>query len=143
MKRGGGFTLIEVLVAMSVLGLASVALFSLLSRSLFNLRKVEDIHRYQLLCEDLVNRLEVLQTLPAQGSIQGSDLGADWTASISPWYPADLNERPGTAIMRMAVTVSWSTRGGRRTVQMEALKPAKIAYGNYDVTQALNQAIPQ
>jgi len=48
MRNQRGFTLIEVLVAAAVLGITATALFGLLSQSSFNLRKIEDLHRYEL-----------------------------------------------------------------------------------------------
>src|SRR5262245_20794085 len=102
MNRQRGFTLIEVLVAVSVIGLASVALFSLFSTSLLNLRKLQDLHHYQLASEDLMNRVQLLQKLPAKGNVTGtlSDLGADWKVSIAPWYPTSLDSKPDLAIMK-------------------------------------------
>ena len=57
MKKQHGFTLIEVMVAAAVLGIAATALFSLLSRSLSNIRTIEDLHHYQLAGEDVMNRV--------------------------------------------------------------------------------------
>ena len=57
MKRESGFTLVEVLVAASVLAIVATALFGLLSRSLSNLRKVEELHQYELATQDVMNRI--------------------------------------------------------------------------------------
>jgi len=144
-KGHRGFTLIEVLVAMAVLGIASVALFSLISTSLSNLRKLEDLHHYQLAAEDVMNRIQLLQKLPAQGSISGSvaNLAADWTLSVAPWYPADLSGKPDQGIMKIDLQMNWRTRTGQRQLHLESLKPATIAYANYDFSQALDKAVPR
>ena len=145
MKQAHGFTLIEVIVAVSVLGLASAALFSLFSTSLLNLRKLQDLHRYQLACEDVMTRIQLLQKLPPQGSVTRriSELGADWSASVTPWYPANLNGQPDQAIMKIDVSMTWTTRSGSRTLHMESLKPATVAYDNYDFSQAIDRAAPR
>ena len=145
MNRHRGFTLIEVLVAVSVIGLASVALFSLFSTSLLNLRKLKDLHHYQLVCEDLMNRIQLLQKLPPQGSTTGrvSDLGADWAVSVAPWYPASLADKPDQAIMKIDVNMTWRTRVGQRSFHIESLKPATIVYTNYDLSEAIDHAAPR
>ncbi len=129
---------------MAILGIASVALFSLLSNSLFNLRKLEDLHRYQLACEQVMNRIQLLQKLPPQGSVSGraADMAADWTVSVSPWYPANLNGQPDHAIMKVDVELTWNARTGLRHLHLESLKPTTVAYNNYDFSQALDKTIP-
>src|SRR5438105_5827379 len=96
MTRQRGFTLIEVLVAASVLGIAASALFGLLSKSLFNLRKVEDLHRYELVAEDVMNRMLLSTTLSAPANAAGAvdNLGARWDVAISPWAPPTLEGKP-------------------------------------------------
>jgi general secretion pathway protein I len=145
MNRQRGFTLIEVLVAVSVIGLASVALFSLFSTSLLNLRKLQDLHHYQLACEDLMNRVQLLQKLPARGNATGrlSDLGADWNVTVAPWYPASLDSTPDQAIMKVDVNMIWRTRAGQRSFHIESLKPATIVYNSYDLSQAIDHAAPR
>src|SRR5690349_5505278 len=104
-RSAGGFTLIEVLVALVILGSACAALFGLLSSSLFNLRKLEDVHRYQLAAEDVMNRVDFISTFPPEGKINGrpANLDAEWTLTVSPWLPATLQEKPSQAIMKIDV----------------------------------------
>ena len=74
MKSPRGFTLIEVLVAAAILGITATALFGLFSKSLFNLRKVEDLHRYELAAQDVMNRVRQipdLLTLEIRERLQG------------------------------------------------------------------------
>ena len=145
MRQDRGFTLIEVVVAAAVLGLASVAVFSLFSTSLMNLRKLQDLHRYQLACEDVMSRVQLLDKLPPQGSLTGrvSDLAADWSLSVAPWYPASLADKPDQAIMKIDLNLNWVGHAGKRSLHMESLKPATIVYTNYDFSQAVDRTIPQ
>ena len=66
-----GFTLIEVMVAAAILGMAAAALFGLFSKSLFNLRKTSDLRQYQIAGERIMNSALMLQTLPAEGNAEG------------------------------------------------------------------------
>jgi prepilin-type N-terminal cleavage/methylation domain-containing protein len=140
-----GFTLIEVLVAASVLGIAASALFGLLSKSLFNLRKVEDLHRYELVAEDVMNRMLMSSTLSAPASAEGpvDNLGARWNVRISPWAPPNLQGNPDEAVFRIDVRVSWQGRSSRPSINIEALKVAKVDYSNYDLLRVIELAYPR
>src|SRR6059036_3336573 len=130
MKNQRGFTLMEVLVAASVLGIAATALFGLLSKSLSNLRKVEDLHRYELAAQDLMNRVLLLQTISAPASTEGDvdNLGGRWTVKVTPWWPETLEKKPDQAVLRVAVEVTWPGRSSQRSVEVESLKVAKVQY---------------
>src|SRR5438093_13688919 len=95
MKNQRGFTLMEVLVAASVLGIAATALFGLLSKSLSNLRKVEDLHRYELAAQDLMNRVLLLETIPAPATAEGAvdNVGGHWNVRATAWPRATVNTK--------------------------------------------------
>jgi len=145
MKHRRGFTLIEVLVAASVLGIAATALFGLLSTSLSNLRKVEDLHRYELAAQDLMNRVLLLQTLPAPATAEGAvdNLSANWRVKITPWAPATLEKKPEQAVLNIQVEVIWPGRSSQRNVAVESLKVARIEYSNYDLRQSIETVYPK
>ena len=146
MKINRGFTLIEVLVAAAVLGMTATALFGLFSKSLFNLRRVEDLHRYELAAQNVMHRVLLLSSLPGEAQATGAlDAGGgQWTVRVHPWAPADLGPKPGEAVLRVDVAVTWPGRSSRRSIEIEALKPAKIIYSdNYDLQEAIESALPQ
>ena len=144
MRNKRGFTLIEVLVAASVLGIAATALFGLLSKSLSNLRKVEDLHRYELAAQDLMNRVLLLQTIPAPAAAEGvvDSSGGQWRVNVTPWAPATLEKQPDQAILRIEVEVTWPGRSSQRSIEFESLKVAKVQYSNYDLRQSIESAYP-
>jgi len=145
MKNQRGFTLIEVLVAASVLGIAATALFGLLSKSLSNLRKVEDLHRYELAAQDLMNRVLLLETIPAPATAEGAvdNLGGHWNVRVTPWAPATLEKKPDQGVLKVEVEVTWPGRSSRRSIEVESLKVANIQYANYDLRQSIESAYPQ
>ena len=144
MTKPRGFTLIEVLVAAGILGIAASALFGLLSRSLFNLRKIEDLHRYELAAEDVMNGVLLSSALAAPANAEGpiDNLGAQWNVTISPWAPRNLDGKPDQAVFRINVVVSWPGRSTRQSIKVESLKVAKVAYSNYDLQRAIEIAYP-
>src|SRR5258705_7497809 len=101
MKGDRGFTLIEVLVAAAILGMTASALFGLLSHSLFNIGRVEELHRYDLAAQTVMNRVLLLPALPGGGETTGvlDDSGARWTVTVYPWAPSDLASKPAEGIL--------------------------------------------
>ena len=144
MRNRRGFTLIEVLVAAAVLGTAATALFGLFSTSLFNLQKIEDLHRYELAAQDVMNRVLLLSTLPARGQAGGAfeKIGARWKLGVKPWAPENLDQKPDAAILKINVAVTWPGRLLERSIELEALKPAKVAYSDYDLQKAVEEIVP-
>jgi prepilin-type N-terminal cleavage/methylation domain-containing protein len=139
------FTLIEVMVATAVLGIAATALFSLLSRSISNIGTIENLHRYHLACEEVMNRVLLLPNLPGGGTIEGrlEALDADYAVNLTPWIPETLQDRPAEAVMKIDVEVTWQGRAGRRNVRLETVKTTKLNYEQYDYERALETALPQ
>src|SRR5262245_32733481 len=146
MKPDRGFTLIEVLVAAAVLGITATALFGLFSKSLYNIGRVEDLHRYELAAKNVMQRVLLQGILPGSGETSGvlDDTGARWTVSVQPWAPANLESKPGEGILRVAVNVTWPGRSIPRRIEIEALKPAQINYSNnYDFRAVIENSVPQ
>jgi len=143
--RNYGFTLIEVMVATAVLGIAATALFSLLSRSLSNLKKIEDIHHYQLAAENTMNRVLLLSSLPPGGKIEGRVPNDDarWVVTVTPWIPDTLEKKPPEAVMKIDVEIQWAGRAGQRSLKLETVKGTAISYSNNDYQHAIESALPQ
>ena len=145
MKRSRGFTLIEVMVAAAVLGIAATALFSLLSRSLSNLRTIEDLHHYQLAGEDVMNRVLLQSSLPAGGRTEGElkSLGAHYAVTLTPWIPDNLDSKPSEGAMKVDVEVLWAGRSGPRSLKLETVKAGPLSYNNSDFQKSIEDALPQ
>jgi prepilin-type N-terminal cleavage/methylation domain-containing protein len=143
MRPNRGFTLIEVLVAASVIAIVATALFGLLSTSLSNLRKVEDLHRYELAAQDVMNRVLSLPDVPvpamAKGTVENSN--AQWTVSIDPWAPPKVDADTQQAIVKVHVVVTWPGRSNDRNIELESLKTTKLV--SYDLQNSIQTAFPQ
>jgi general secretion pathway protein I len=139
-----GFTLIEVLVAAAVLGIAATAIFGLLSKSLTNLRTINDVHKYQLASEEIMNRVLLQGSLPDEADVEGKidRLNARWKVKVAPWIPTRLDDHPPEAVMKVDVQVLWQGRSSERSVSLETVKGTKVSYAHDDFKHALETVLP-
>ena len=145
MTHQRGFTLIEVVVAVAILGLTSSALFGLFSTSVDNLRRIEKLHRYQLAAAEVMNRVLLLPVLPAGGQAGGRlpQIDANWSVQVVPWIPESLDGRPQQAIVKIVVEVEFDGRSGRRNINLETVKPSPLTYTPQDFQGAIDDVFPE
>jgi hypothetical protein len=132
------------MVAAAILGIAATALFGLFSTSLSNLKQVDDLRKYQLAGEAVMNAALLLPVAPPAGVAEGrlQRLNARWTLNVTPWFPANLDSRPPEAIMKFDVQVLWPVRSGERSIALETVKPVSLVYSSYDFQQAVETILP-
>ena len=90
-----GFTLLEVLVAMSILATALVALLSLHGRNIQVVASDRRIVRATLLAQETLTRLLLDQPFPDLGELEGeftSDPDYRWRVEVEPGPTAELEE---------------------------------------------------
>ncbi len=145
MTHQRGFTLIEVVVAVAILGLSSSALFGLFSTSVDNIRRIDELHRYHLAAADVMNRVLLLPVLPADGQASGrlSQIDADWRVRVEPWIPESFDGRPAQAIVKIVVEIEFDGRSGRRNISLETVKPSPLTYTPQDFQRAIDDVFPE
>lgn len=113
-----GFTLLEVLVAMTILGIAVVTLMQLSSQGLRLLRLSDDYQQAVLLADRIVRAVEV----PREGVEAGQDGPFQWERRVAlvP-MPAELTPGAGPTplVYSLSVAVRW---GGTRTLELASLR---------------------
>ena len=133
MKSRSGFSLLEVLVATVVMGIAVTGLIVGLSQSVKNASRLADYDRAAILARTKMNDLLLDLTLPFEGTVEGtfeaSEAGfpGGWKAATKPF---DLPPQAGpgsTVLQQIALQIWWQPpTGTRRSIQLEGYRPAQI-----------------
>ena len=119
-----GVSLLEVLIAISILGIGFTAIFSGLSSAL---RTVDRVDHYAQVTEFAANKLNELaidsRLEPGQALSGTSDSGLSWRARTEL-----VDQRPGVSenqpvqLVRVEIQVSWETSKGSQSYALQTLK---------------------
>jgi general secretion pathway protein I len=135
LKRAG-FTLLEVMVATLIMGVAVTGLIVGLSQSVRNASRLASYDQAAALARSQMNELLLSAQLPFEGEIEGHFLNgfpgegtanAGWRAVTKP-FETQANPIPGSEVLqRIALQVWWEPEGGtRRTLDIAGYRPARI-----------------
>jgi general secretion pathway protein I len=124
-----GFTLLEVMVATLIMGIAVVGLMSGISQSLRNADRVIDYDRAALLARSKMDELLINYQLPKGTVISGEFdpvlLGGKeggWRAKISP-FERQPKSTPGNEYLeRIELEIWWTWGPDRRKFNLEAFR---------------------
>ncbi len=127
--RQRGFTLLEMLVATTIMGVAVVGLLANLSTSMRTAARLTEYDRATVLAREKMEELLLDQSLPKLVPIQGAfghELtgGADagWRARVSP-FETPPKAVAGTAVLeRIELEVWWAAGESKRTLSLEAFR---------------------
>ena len=138
MKRNRGFTLLEVMVATTIMAIAVVGLLSSISASLRNAARLTDYDRSALLARRRMDELLLDRRLPRFATVEGNwDLSATgveggWRARMTP-FDVPPGAGAGVAVLdRVELEVWWKKGGFRRSFTLEGfrrgmLRPEEVA----------------
>jgi general secretion pathway protein I len=128
LRRRAGFTLLEVLIATTIMAVAIAALMSALGTSVRSAARVTDSDRAAIMAKRTLDALLVEPPPPGQlvegvfGPADGG-LRGGWRARLEP-FEAFPNLPPQlAAIDRVVVEVWWMSGSTRRTFQLEGFRP--------------------
>lgn len=129
--RGGarGFTLLEMVVATLIMGIAVVGLLSGISGAARNAARLRDYDRVVQLARERMNELLADPSLPLNMPVEGGfdpastgGLQAGWRARLTSFEmpPAPA---PGTlALQQIRLEIWWMAGQERRTLELETLR---------------------
>jgi general secretion pathway protein I len=143
MKRGaqrqnqGGFTLLEILVATAIMGLAVAGVMSGLAAASRNAARITEYDRAAMLAQIKMDELladdRAPRNQPLTGSFTLQESGgaqAGWQATIAPFESRNATPRPGERIVdRVALEIWWMDGVTRRTYVLEGFRRVTLGAG--------------
>jgi general secretion pathway protein I len=132
MKRAG-FTLLEMMVATVIMGIAVVGLLSGISSSMRNAAKLTEHDRAVMLARTKLDELLLDRTIPKRTTIEGrfqaeltGGVEGGWRARLMP-FETIPGAGPGTlGLDRMELEVWWMADGRRRTFALEGYRSSVL-----------------
>jgi type II secretory pathway pseudopilin PulG len=123
MKHTRGFTVLEALVAVVIMGSAVAAISGVLSTSLRNIGRAEDYERVTLLARAQMNELLALPPWKDGTTWSGQWAGDyHWTARAEVILPARGADSAGYFLVRMTLVGVWKTTRGQKTYTLETAR---------------------
>jgi general secretion pathway protein I len=123
-RAAQGFTLIEVLVALTILSLSLAIIFSIFSVGLRGRRAAEEYEQATLLAESKLNSIGIDEPI-REGDTDGRfNDRFGWKTVVTPYHEEgrdeakDLLRRP----LRVTVIVSWGDAGDEKSVTLTTLR---------------------
>ena len=129
MRSRRGFTLLEVMVATTIMGIAVVTLMSGLSTSVRNASRLTDYDRVALLARAKMDALLVDPKLPL-GTVMDEPLDASllggarggWRAQVTPFENAPSPVPGAFGLDRIQLEIWWMSGEQRRSFSLEAFR---------------------
>jgi general secretion pathway protein I len=124
-----GFTLLEILVATTIMGIAVVGLLSSLSTSMRNAAHVTDADRAAQMARNKMEELVADANLPYQAQLEGAFPGmsdSGWKAQVGP-FEGPPQFQPGALILqRIALVVWWKNGQNLREYPLESYRIVEV-----------------
>lgn len=126
MRDERGFTLLEVLVALTILGVALTVLFGIFGHSLSRARETQSRLEARTLAASLIAQAETVPSLALgdQGGKVSSGTAADmdWRVSVRSYGGDKDVEAWPAAAAQVSATVRWGDRGPGQSLTLRTLR---------------------
>jgi len=121
-KRQTGFSLLEVLVAFSILAVSLGILFQIYSKGAYSARLADDYANAVIIAQSRLSNIGI-ESLPDVGIYEDSNEKFRWVTRVKPVDEQnEWDQRPKLIKREIEVEVSWQSRGGIRSVKLNTLK---------------------
>jgi prepilin-type N-terminal cleavage/methylation domain-containing protein len=110
-RQSSGFTLLEVIVAMTIVGIGFSALFAGMSQSARNISKLEKVERREMFTRNLLAELDLVQALRPGDAASGIfEDGTRWRLEVQPYVQATPQFQ--TSLVRVELRLEWDATAG-------------------------------
>lgn len=116
-----GFTLIEVLVALTILSISLAALLAIFMQGLDRARESSNEAAARVLAQSILTQAKAAPTL-AFGTSTGKINGLQWRMQVEPYGSPTDRSAWQTIPAQIVASVSWRGDGGLRSVNLSTLK---------------------
>ncbi len=119
-----GFSLLELLVAFAIMGIALGMLYRATGSSASNVAEIERVTQAGELAESLLAMYDALP--PGGWNEAGRSAGFAWSARSAPYPTNAAAASPAVPpLYQLALSVQWDDNGRRRTIDLTTLKPER------------------
>ncbi len=118
-----GFSLLEMIVATAILGIAIIGLMTLTTTVLANAARIREYDRAAMLARTKMNQLLVEEPLPLGRNLTGTyESGLGWEARVEPFFVPPTPQPGRTMLVRIRLTVWWDSDGRRKRLKLESFR---------------------
>jgi general secretion pathway protein I len=122
MRREGGFTLLEVLVALTILGVALTVLFAVFGHSLARAREAQSRMEARTIAQGLLAQAQTAPTVAVGETSGRSGSGMEWRFDVERYGgDQDTQAWPAQAV-EMTATVRWGDKGNGQSFSLCTLR---------------------
>lgn len=119
--KDGGYTLIEVLVALTILSLSTAVLFGIFSQGIARTEDTEKEIAARTLAQSLLAQANAMQPLPFRRQTGTAPGDLDWQVETKPFDQHDDKTAPVHAAV-VTATVTWHRNDGDKFVRLSTLQ---------------------
>ena len=117
-----GFVLLELIVALTILGMGFSILFAGMSNSERNIEKLDKAQNRQAHVRNLFAKLDLIQQFSPGESAQGTfEDGTRWRIDVSPF--ASAPNATQSSVVRIELRLEWE---GRSSIQRKAIETYRV-----------------
>ena len=136
-----GFSLLELIVAIVLAGLSFAVLFSSMSTSLRNVRRLTTFEQHVEQAKSKLGELELISGLHPGDHGEGDFAdGTRWRFEVFPYIlpPVTLASVSAPSVVRITLTLEWQGRAGRQTWTIERYRAARTGITTASLQQQID-----
>lgn len=142
-KRNDGFILLELIVALTILGVGFSLVFAGMSESTRNIGRLERFQDRHFLIRNLLGKLELIQQFRAGDTARGTfEDGTRWRLEVRPFALLSTDAQNANGIVRIDLRLEWDGNSGIQNKTLETYRfvrgPLVVSRGLEDQLRALD-----